>query len=737
MDDLKNEFEIMKQSIEKSELDNPNQIYFQFQESQQSKKKWMIFKKALLYKHIALIVLVLHIVMGIGIYMKYQNMKGNLTTKVVFGDTSANKKLHQDAKRATSLSEIKQLFMDAKNYQKEDLNVDVDISFGTSQCPPSSSLQQDRTYLTNTQEEGVEEADIVKINGDYIYYISIAKDTLYILQTNKGEIRVIKQHSFSIQQRKEKNAQYGSIYPVDLYYTDKYLIVRASSTMSKSTDTIYFGVEKYTEIFIYDIHTYEEITNVSVPGQNVSTRLIDNALYVVNNDSGYQRKLSEKKYSPVCFIDHRAYAAPVDKIYYCPSYGLDVDSYIVIYRFVLDEVIRIDDFYLVSSTIQDIYVTQQAIYILKTDDVERVQDEMKLTELSVSKILVIDISESIQMNGVITINGIVEDKYWLSEYNGYLRVVSQYNKTTYVSKKYYEYESEESEIVETIGLLDYLKDDVWYHHQVHRYNQLSILQQNENGVWEEIGLLDEGIGKIGESVKSVRFNKEIVTIVTYRNTDPLYYIDLTNPKQPTITSELKISGYSVYQHPYQDDYVIGIGYESIGLSISGYKIALFDIRDASHIVQVGNPYIFNASDYSEPAVLSNPKELFLDLENDRFGFSITDNLKLPVIKNLFTFPIDIELEGSSIFKNATLLNHSQQDIIKPSKPQQKYYYYVFTIDVESENPIQVIFEALSEEHNFRRMTFIGDYYYLLSSDTVYSYQVINGQFLPYEALQLF
>lgn len=725
MDDLKNEFEIMKQSIEKSKLDNPNQIYHQFQESQQSKKRWMIFKKTLLYKHIALIVLVLHIVMGIGIYMKYQNMKGNLTTKVVFGDTSANEKLHQDARRATSLSEIKQLFMDAKNYQKEEPNKSWDISiggnaldvvFGSSQVPdttvlPSISQQDslvDRTYLTNTQEEGVEEADIVKINGDYIYYISITNNTLYILQTNKGEIRVIKQHYFSTQQRKEKNAKYELIYPIDLYYTDKYLIVRACSVMPKNT---------YTEIFIYDIHTYEEITNISVPGQNVSTRLIDNELYVVNNDSGYQRKLSEDKYLPVYFVDHRAYEAPIDKIYYCPNYGLDVDSYIVIYRFVLDEVIQIDDFYLVSSRIQDIYVTQQAIYILKRYD-EIVQDEMKLTELAVSKILVIDISESIQMNGVITINGIIGNKYWLSEYNGYLRVVSQYNKMTYVSKKYYE--SEESERIENVRLGN-LKDDVWYRYQTYMYNQLSILQQNENGVWEEIGLLDEGIGEIEETIQSVRFNKEIVTIVTYRITDPLYYIDLTNPKQPIITSELKISGYSVYQHPYQDDYVIGIGYEAIGSFISGYKIALFDIRDASHIVQVGNPYIFNSLDYSKPAVLSNPKELFLDLENDRFGFSLTNGPDYVSYKLL-------EYGTSWIPVPNTQLSN---------KPQQKSYYYVFKIDVESENPIQVIFEALSEEHKFKRMTFIGDYYYLLASDAVYSYQVINGQFLLCDIKQLF
>ena len=245
---------------------------------------------------------------------------------------------------------------------------------------------------------------------------------------------------------------------------------------------------------------------------------------------------------------------------------------------------------------------------------------------------------------------------------------------------------------------------------------MSIFHQDETGIWEEISLLNEGIGERLETICSVRFNKEIVTIVTYRSIDPLYYIDLSNPTEPIITSELKISGYSVYQHPYQDNYVIGIGYESEGSLINGYKIALFDISDASHIVQVGNPYIFDASDYDQPAVLSNPKELFLDLENDIFGFSITDS-----VKGLQTlFPI-----------------FSLQNTKTSSESQRKNYYYIFKIDVESENPIQVIFEESSKEHSFKRMTFIGDYYYLLARNSVYSYQMINDQMVPCNTLQLF
>lgn len=685
MDDLKNEFRMMKQSIEKSMVDNPNQIYQRFLESQKSKKEPNLFRNVFLWKRIAMIVLLVNIIIGIGVFAKYRNMKGNLTTKVVFGDTSGNSDIHQDARRVTSLSKIKQLFDNADNFKPNPPTTNPPTTGNPALDPTYSALNPDysvdmsshyldtnRTYMTNTQEEGIDEADIVKVNGDYIYYIK--NRTLYILKTEAGKMEIVK-----------KYGNYQMNYTKNLYYTDKYLIVIASPRKNSRV----YEIKQYIRIFIYDIHTYEQVVSVEVPGSNISTRLINNELYVVNSDYNY-----DENHLPICYVDDVAHETSINNIYYSPDYGLDIDSYTSIFRFTLDDIIQIDDFYLLSPYIKDIYVTSNAIYLLRNKkDNESIQSETKRTKYPISNVLVIDISENIRVNGLIKVNGIIGDKYWIDEYNGYVRIATTYQKSTYR-----------------------LTNDYWTFEHRDICNQLSVFQQNEEGMWKEIGSVSKGLGEVGESIRSVRFNKEFVTIVTYRDTDPLYYINLSNPTQPVITSELKISGYSVYQHPYQDDYVIGIGYESEGSRIDGYKIALFDISDPSHIVQVGNPYIFDLPNNVTLAVLFDPKTLFLNLENDIFGLATKNNM-------LLTAPdYTIWIGGEPVtIRNPNKLND---------------YYYVFKIDVMSENPIQVVLEETSKEHTFERMVFIGNYYYLLASDVVYSYQVINGQFLPYDALQL-
>ena len=669
MDDLKNEFRMMKQSIEKSMVDNPNQIYQRFLESQKSKKEPNLFRNVFLWKRIAMIVLLVNIIIGIGVFAKYRNMKGNLTTKVVFGDTSGNSDIHQDARRVTSLSKIKQLFDNADNFKPNPPTTNPPTTGNPALDPTYSALNPDysvdmsshyldtnRTYMTNTQEEGIDEADIVKVNGDYIYYIK--NRTLYILKTEAGKMEIVK-----------KYGNYQMNYTKNLYYTDKYLIVIASPRKNSRV----YEIKQYIRIFIYDIHTYEQVVSVEVPGSNISTRLINNELYVVNSDYNY-----DENHLPICYVDDVAHETSINNIYYSPDYGLDIDSYTSIFRFTLDDIIQIDDFYLLSPYIKDIYVTSNAIYLLRNKkDNESIQSETKRTKYPISNVLVIDISENIRVNGLIKVNGIIGDKYWIDEYNGYVRIATTYQKSTYR-----------------------LTNDYWTFEHRDICNQLSVFQQNEEGMWKEIGSVSKGLGEVGESIRSVRFNKEFVTIVTYRDTDPLYYINLSNPTQPVITSELKISGYSVYQHPYQDDYVIGIGYESEGSRIDGYKIALFDISDPSHIVQVGNPYIFDLPNNVTLAVLFDPKTLFLNLENDIFGLATKNNM-------LLTAPdYTIWIGGEPVtIRNPNKLND---------------YYYVFKIDVMSENPIQVVLEETSKEHTFERMVFIGNYYYLLASDVVYS-----------------
>jgi uncharacterized secreted protein with C-terminal beta-propeller domain len=88
-----------------------------------------------------------------------------------------------------------------------------------------------------------------------------------------------------------------------------------------------------------------------------------------------------------------------------------------------------------------------------------------------------------------------------------------------------------------------------------------------------------GLGK-GERIYSVRFIGKVGYVVTFRQTDPLYTLDLSDPKQPRVTGELKITGFSAYLHPEGDGRLIGVGQEATDQGrVTGTQVSLFDVSN--------------------------------------------------------------------------------------------------------------------------------------------------------------
>ena len=100
------------------------------------------------------------------------------------------------------------------------------------------------------------------------------------------------------------------------------------------------------------------------------------------------------------------------------------------------------------------------------------------------------------------------------------------------------------------------------------------------------------VGKVGslgrgEQIFSVRFMGDMGYVVTFRQTDPLYTIDLSDPEDPKVTGELKILGYSAYLHPISDDFVLGIGQDADKQGrIEGSQVSLFNVSDPGNPVRV-------------------------------------------------------------------------------------------------------------------------------------------------------
>lgn len=708
-----------KKAIEESQNNNPSQIYSKVSTT---KEKFNILKSNLFMKYAICILLVIAITVGMISILRGPNNIGIIVGNESGGNLDVDEIYGDDIKNVASIDEIRNLVLNASSSGvstpgdgavDEDFSVESSPSYGNAWGEAElikPDINIDREYNTNVQVENVDEGDIVKVNGDYIYYVTRAKyawdysngysnpikhqlseNCLYILKANGDSIDIVKKITFEDTEEvvnsnhEAKVIEESSHYPIDVLYTDKYIVLSVQtatkSYVEYNNSKYYSNYKNYTEFYLYDVDTLEYCTNINVPGSVLTTRMIDNQLYIISNYNDYKRNNYEDLL-PSYEVGETKMVASLDNIFYCPGFGVNTNSYVVIFRVTLDDVIKIEDFYFLSPSVNNVYVNEKAIYLIRSyTNMFTIEDDRKIN-WPTSKVLIINIEEKMKFDGLIEVKGAIGDKYWIDEYNGYLRIATTGSKYSYKMIDSYIYDRK-SEI----------------------FNFLTIFSKNDEGKWVEVSSITEGLGEVGESLKSVRFNGNTATLVTFRQTDPLYYIDLTDHLNPKITSELKISGFSVYQHPYKENYVIGIGYEANSNgATTGYKVALFDISDKTNIKQVGNAIVFSNSEYYAPDVLNNPKELFLDLENDIFGFRIQKR-----IRTSYTYPDGISYSTyySSCFK-------------------------LFKIDLDETYPISVIedIEKVNDSYfksrlTIDRMVFIKDKYYLLADDEVYIYQLTS------------
>jgi hypothetical protein len=96
----------------------------------------------------------------------------------------------------------------------------------------------------------------------------------------------------------------------------------------------------------------------------------------------------------------------------------------------------------------------------------------------------------------------------------------------------------------------------------------------------------DGLG-LDERIFAVRYFGDLATVVTFRETDPLYVLDLSEPTRPRVLGELKIPGFSTYLHPVGDDRLMGVGMDAdFSGRVTGFQVSLFDLTDLSNPVQV-------------------------------------------------------------------------------------------------------------------------------------------------------
>jgi len=132
-------------------------------------------------------------------------------------------------------------------------------------------------------------------------------------------------------------------------------------------------------------------------------------------------------------------------------------------------------------------------------------------------------------------------------------------------------------------------------------NTVYALQENNTSL-DIIGQLD-GLGKAGESIYAARFIGNRGFVVTFRNTDPLYTIDLSDPTQIAKVGELEIPGYSEYFHPVSETQILSVGRDSQLLQVQLFDISDFSNPRLSDKITIGDSYAYSEAEQNHKAFI--------------------------------------------------------------------------------------------------------------------------------------
>lgn len=161
--------------------------------------------------------------------------------------------------------------------------------------------------------------------------------------------------------------------------------------------------------------------------------------------------------------------------------------------------------------------------------------------------------------------------------------------------------------------------DMWWDDQEDSMNNLYILDGNMNQVGQVEGLAE------GERIYSTRFMGDKVYMVTFKQVDPLFVIDTSNPTNPQVLGYLKIPGVSQYLHPIDENHLLGFGQDAVTEGdrtyLKGFKISLFDVTDPMNPIETQNEIIDGMGTYSE--LLYNHKALMYAPNKELMAFPIS------------------------------------------------------------------------------------------------------------------
>ncbi len=229
--------------------------------------------------------------------------------------------------------------------------------------------------------------------------------------------------------------------------------------------------------------------------------------------------------------------------------------------------------------------------------------------------------------------------------------------------------------------------------------------------YNNVYVLDDSMATIGElthiaeqeTIYSTRFIGDRLYMVTFKRIDPFFVIDLAKPENPKILGKLKIPGYSDYLHPYNATHIIGIGKETTtndwgGVSTSGVKLALFDVSDVTSPKQVDKVQIGDAG--SESAALTDHHAFLFDKGKNLLVIPVRAVSNVPVVKGDYATSQPQIWYGAYVFGLTPETGFTLRGTVQHGSGDSGYYYYG------------------SSTAEVKRSLYIGDILYTMSSKQI-------------------
>jgi len=514
----------------------------------------------------------------------------------------------------------------------------------------SSASSDDGHSKTNVQVDGVDEADWAKTDGRFIYQLSGSRVLIADI-TDSAAPKLASTLDYS---------DADGFYPQQLYVSDGRLVVigeqheqvakpmpmpmpvdigspeggpadtaapdaSASSSGSTAVSEIaadarigilpYYPSRTATKAMVYEMSetgTPDLVRETEIEGSYLSSRMIGSALYLVTNKYNDIYPMLEKRaatddgsrpadasaFEPTyrdTAVSGERKSIPLDELRYFP--GSPESSTMLIGAVDLDRQAEMQvSAYLGSG--QTIYASARNLYVAISryePSGDSFKQETQLHKFRLDH-------GSVTYLGEGKVPGTILNQFAMDEHEGYFRIATT-------------------------------KGDMWASGEATSKNNIYVLDETLT----QVGALEDLAP--GERIYSTRFMGGRAYMVTFRNVDPLFAIDLRNPAEPKLLGQLKIPGYSDYLHPYDEHHLIGFGKETIEIPSKGWgpdetmafyqgmKIALFDVTDVTQPKEKFKEIIGDRGTHSE--LLYDHKALLFDKSKGLMAFPV----ELREIKN--------------------------------------------------------------------------------------------------------